>query len=175
MGHAFPEILAKRTQVKEVIRREEEAFNKTLDRGITVFDQLASVSENSDKELRERLTTRRYLFNKYRGTGLGLTNGALLSEQKLDKLVSAKPTTVEAVAEIVGKNPKLIHQLSDTLWRDLCRHIQIHLAQAPGYISSEVAIELYDTYGFPLDLSVLMARERGLDVETADFETFMEQ
>ena len=34
MGDVFPEIRAKKKHVQDVIRGEEEAFNKTLDRGI---------------------------------------------------------------------------------------------------------------------------------------------
>ena len=33
MGDVFPEIRARKKHVQEVIQREEEAFNKTLDRG----------------------------------------------------------------------------------------------------------------------------------------------
>ena len=33
---------------------------------------------------------------------------------------------------------------------------------------------LYDTYGFPLDLTELMARERGMSVDVAGFEKLME-
>ena len=38
MGDVFPEIRARKKQVQETIRTEEEAFNKTLDRGIVIFD-----------------------------------------------------------------------------------------------------------------------------------------
>jgi len=43
-----------------------------------------------------------------------------------------------------------------------------------GVIPGEEAFRLYDTYGFPLDLTELMAREQGLSVDTAGFESAME-
>ena len=42
-------------------------------------------------------------------------------------------------------------------------------------ISGEDAFQLYDTYGFPLDLTELMAKERGLKVDTAKFSELMEE
>jgi alanyl-tRNA synthetase len=41
-------------------------------------------------------------------------------------------------------------------------------------LDGEVAFRLYDTYGFPVDLTADIARERGLELDQAGFETAME-
>jgi alanyl-tRNA synthetase len=50
MGDVFPEIRAKRKDIEEVLRREEDGFNKTLDKGIALFEseisRLGSVRES---------------------------------------------------------------------------------------------------------------------------------
>jgi alanyl-tRNA synthetase len=89
MGDIFPEIRAKQKTIKDVIRREEEAFNKTLDKGIELFER--------------------------------------------------------------------------------------EVARGAATISGAFAFRLYDEQGFPLDLTELMARERGLTVDVAGFENLMEQ
>jgi alanyl-tRNA synthetase len=42
MGDVFPEIRAKKKEVQGVIQREEESFNKTLDKGIALFEDEAA-------------------------------------------------------------------------------------------------------------------------------------
>jgi alanyl-tRNA synthetase len=49
------------------------------------------------------------------------------------------------------------------------------IVAAASVISGEQAFELYDTFGFPIDLTQLKAREDGLEVDVAGFERLMEQ
>ena len=40
-------------------------------------------------------------------------------------------------------------------------------------LSGEVAFRLYDTFGFPIDLTRLLAREQGVDIDMKEFEEYM--
>lgn len=62
-----------------------------------------------------------------------------------------------------------------TLEKGLKRIDSIQLDLKSNEISGEQAFELYDTYGFPLDLTSLIARERGFSVDEKGFVIEMEK
>ena len=43
-----------------------------------------------------------------------------------------------------------------------------------GTLEGEIVFELYDTYGFPLDITTDIAKEQGLEIDTVGFEKLME-
>ncbi len=91
MAEAFPELRDRTKEVIDVIRDEEEAFGRTLDRGIALFDEAAGHATKNNNE-----------------------------------------------------------------------------------VSGADAFKLHDTYGFPVDLTQVMAEERGMTVDVAGFEREME-
>jgi alanyl-tRNA synthetase len=93
MAPVFPELTARRAEILRALHAEEESFAATLDRGITLFN--------------------------------------------------------EVVARLEATGGKTF----------------------PG----QDAFTLYDTYGFPIDLTVLMAAEKGYSVDAPAFDKFMEE
>ncbi|MGB9772453.1 MAG: alanine--tRNA ligase [Bacteroidota bacterium] len=91
MGNTYPEVREKQSYIERVIRGEEENFIATLDRGMEIFDSVATKVKRSGEKI------------------------------------------------------------------------------FPG----DEAFKLYDTFGFPLDLTQLLAREQGLTVDLDAFEALM--
>ena len=96
---------------------------------------------------------------------------------------------VETVCEVMGEsypelNDKKVHiekvikseesSFGETLDRGII-HFEKMLKDISGdFIPGKEAFRLYDTYGFPLDLTQLMARENGLQVDEVGFNKAME-
>ena len=97
---------------------------------------------------------------------------------------------VETVGEILGDvYPEIIDKKSHicqvlkaeetsfnaTLDRGLTHFDKVVEHLADNVIPGKEAFRLYDTYGFPLDLTQLMAREKGLSVDEIGFDKEMKQ
>ena len=295
MGGVFPEIRARKKQVQDVIRTEEEAFNKTLDKGIALFNEeiaemlgSARVSRavfgvtpetssahipasieiaQSSKYSKRRLPHFERPWAKYMVT-FSTVNHRLLSPEARDIVLdslhftdrqrrwklfaacvmpdhvhvlfepqikeqdpdgkpifwslteilhSVKSYTAHAINKVEGTEGGVWEKESfDRLMRSdadleekfhyICRNpwdngvvpvtenykwlwteeksgdtivrrdgSQSTPEACAPQISGAFAFRLYDEQGFPLDLTELMARERGLTVDTAGFEKLMDE
>ncbi|WP_020534765.1 alanine--tRNA ligase [Lewinella cohaerens] len=75
----------------------------------------------------------------------------------------------EQIAKIIESEEKTF---LNTLENGLKRFAS--LETTGGQISGQDAFELYDTFGFPIDLTRLMAREQGLTIDEAGFESALQ-
>ncbi|MDG6894855.1 alanine--tRNA ligase [Volucribacter amazonae] len=66
-------------------------------------------------------------------------------------------------------------QFARTLERGLALLDEALAEVTHGQLSGEVAFKLYDTYGFPLDLTADVCRERNITIDEQGFEQAMEQ
>ena len=82
-----------------------------------------------------------------------------------------------AFPEVVEKSDyitRVIRSEEEGFGKTLDRGLEIFDAmQTKGHISGADAFQLYDTYGFPIDLTRLMAAEKGIAVDEAGFEAQM--
>ncbi len=95
------------------------------------------------------------------------------------QLVGALATQLQAVYSHLQQQQayleKIVQEEEEAFFRTLTAglHKLDQLSQVlqgrSSVIDGAIAFELYDTYGFPLDLTMLLAKERGLAVDEAGF------
>ncbi|MFM1832463.1 MAG: Alanine--tRNA ligase [Planctomycetota bacterium] len=101
----------------------------------------------------------------------------------LDRIV---PAVVESLGEVFpemkskeARVREIIAQEEETFRRTLDRGLQLFddaaKDAADGTITAQDAFTLHDTYGFPIDLTQVMAEERGMQVDVAGYEALMEE
>jgi alanyl-tRNA synthetase len=174
MGDVFPEIRAKQQAIKETIRREEEAFNKTLDKGLEIFETytrgLVSALERSS------IVKTQFLANETGESGFAERYAAYLSTARF-----AQPSGWNVISGYSRYDSyptqmlALMEKLQEATSAAQANSVIEAITASSHLIEGEFAFKLYDTYGFPLDLTELMARERGRTVDVAGFEKLMEE
>ena len=106
------------------------------------------------------------------------TRGAWLHEL-VPTVVATLGDAFPELTENPGKVATVIRDEEESFLRTLDRGIALFenaadAVGANGQIPAADAFKLHDTFGFPIDLTRVMARERGLTVDEAGFDTLME-
>jgi len=96
---------------------------------------------------------------------------ARLADGVIDQMKSGYPELDEHREEIHRILTAEEHRFGKTLERGV--RLFEEIAQQGGDISGEDAFRLHDTYGFPLELTQELARERGLGVNDEEFSALM--
>ncbi len=166
MGEAFPEIPERQDAIIQTIREEEEAFGKTLDNGIktwwshalyALWDTFCHADKNKNNDL--------WFYPRTQPTFAP-------PEEDFFRQARLLPASPDTQIEIRKGKPNGSVQESFQLG-DLSPALIAKYWGTPPEISGEAAFELYATYGFPVDLTQLMARERGMEVDMAGFDHAM--
>ena len=96
-----------------------------------------------------------------------------MGEAAIALMAEAYPQLLERREAIIGELSREEERFLETLERGEKLMAEL-LASEPSQITGEQAFELYDTYGFPLELTEEIAAEQGLKVDLAGFEMAME-
>jgi alanyl-tRNA synthetase len=109
------------------------------------------------------------------GRLIGITQPFLpaMGEASIALMAPAFPQLLERRKVILAELEREEARFLETLERGEKLLAEV-LAANPSQISGAQAFELYDTYGFPLELTEEIAEEHGLTVDLAGFEAAME-
>ena len=144
--HVFPELYKQVDFVSKVVKEEEDAFLKTLEAGIKLFN--SSVLETFNNNLQK------------------IIPGSISTEviERLRESLNRSLAPLQDAIKEEGKRLQEQMKLSPE-----------SLKKALGEVNGQLAFKLQDTYGFPLDLTKLLAKEIDIDVDDTGFEKEMQQ
>lgn len=112
------------------------------------------------------------------GRTLGFSSGQTFLPELVDTLVEEMsnvfPELKERAPAIKENLQREEASFNETLDRGLAM-FEDEVANLKEQLGGEFAFKLYDTFGFPIDLTQLLCAERGLKVDMPTFEALMEQ
>lgn len=101
-----------------------------------------------------------------------------LTEEVVRVMKDAYPElsdSIELVKKVVLNEEERFFETLDSGLKILFEHLEKMKQRGDKIFSGEIAFKLYDTYGFPLDLTQDILREQQIQVDMEEFERFMEK
>jgi alanyl-tRNA synthetase len=203
LGTVFPELKQQQDIIRRVIRAEEESFGKTLDSGLQMFNRTAGVisiigseaptaigqiddtiaelenlrSEKLDEFLAKVPTTLPSVWILDNELS-NLDSNRMLGKEAVDAdrkiFVLRRSLEAQTLGEMVAgdSHAKVANVLASL--KELNVALK-KLIEAVSEFPGRGAFVLYDTYGFPLDMTQLLATEQALTVDVVGFNKLMEE
>jgi alanyl-tRNA synthetase len=199
MGEAYPELRKAKAKVAEVLKAEEEKFAETLENGMKLFELGAKTEARVMGYIRDHFV---HDFSGFEEKKDGFYDGVfhkpnedLLVEVKgatsvtnADNLVKSLVTEVERYSAEAGKAARMylvLHGKSERTPEDLIDKVSrgrdydkvrvLYLKDSAIPFDGRTAFTLYDTYGFPFDLTQDLCREKGIPVDVSAYDTAMQE
>jgi alanyl-tRNA synthetase len=192
MGDLYPELIANRGLIREVIKDEEERFIDTLDTGLNAINATFQQMQESIKQLAEQVgkvvqpiqeIKASPAFQQMQESIKQLAEQVGKAVQPIQE-IKASPASqqmqesIKQLAEQVGKAVRPIQEIKPSpATLQALEQVQATIQQIPRIvtISGREVFRLHDTFGFPKELTAEIAQERGLSIDWEGFQAEMEK
>lgn len=191
MGDAYPELKEKQAQIEEALKNEESRFAQTLETGMALLEKTLTVQKyekiwdllpKCDYDTDDFYTDE----NKKKSMLFNLSNGSFRAYAcRLDNKDDGEKFI--GIWQIISKDGVTCLKKAnlDNFMKDFSEYtasIQNYFEnnhqddkKFPNLIlDGEIIFKLYDTYGFPYDLTADICRERNIDLDEDGFNREME-
>ena len=170
MGPIYPNLSEGRDFVLRVLQEEEERFSQVFERGNAVVQGMILSRKRHQGAIPEMIA-----FAKQRNPGAENAS-SVLEQHGFVSYDPQSPTAVqigeEMAAEVVSE---ITFQAFEELEEDEADGLFFDdLLSWPKQISAKELFYLYDTYGFPVEVTAEIAREHGMEVDMEGFQREME-
>ena len=178
MGGAYPELKEKQTQIMEALRAEESRFGETLEKGMGLFNQVLNGMKFLKLESLLPQDGAGKPLTLKTADGVEFTAASRAAPGK--KQIVIRPQVSGSLNEGVyidlqaALETAHIPDAEKPFAEALNAYLMDNIANSKLVIGGEHIFKLYDTYGFPYDLTADMARELGIDLDEEGFNREME-
>jgi len=156
-GEIFPELIERQTTIEKIIHGEEESFLQTLERGLDKFENIINTITDKISVLEELISQ--------------VENSDNTKFLKNSEIIKNQLTTKQAKVNLLYSD--YIKSLDSI--KNISPEIKQAVSELPKEISGADSFQLYDTFGFPIDLTELLAREKGLSINISEFNQLMQE
>ena len=172
MGAIYPNLAEGRDFVLRVLQEEEERFSHSFEKGISVLNGMLRYRSLHGGAIPK-------MIDSARNWNPGSENAAAVLEQygfvgydpdALSEEQSGEAVPIDIVSELAYSAFLDIENVDDHAIEESIKRLE----RWGNSISGEEAFFLYDTYGFPVEVTAEIAREHGLEVDMEGFQREME-